>query len=144
MDTGSFRFQFRDPQQAAEACETLKEIGYSASTNGDAGLSIHIQNQDVLSALEICQVYEGSMIESGILSFRPGTTPGEQGNTSVRNPGYSPEDWIIPAHIINEDWSEAYKNGSSQTYTNTTQEHNVSSDQQPEDDVDGFSGSIHI
>lgn len=66
MDTGSFRFHFRDPQQAAQACETLKEIGYTASTNGDTGLSVHIENQDVLSALEICQAYEGSMIEGGI------------------------------------------------------------------------------
>ncbi|AUS24953.1 hypothetical protein C1A50_0765 [Paenibacillus polymyxa] len=65
MDTGSFRFQFRDPQQAAQACETLKEIGYSASTNGDTGLSVHVENQDVLSALEICQAYEGSIIETG-------------------------------------------------------------------------------
>ncbi|MEC0182339.1 hypothetical protein P4H61_12695 [Paenibacillus peoriae] len=140
MDTGSFRFQFRDPQQAVEACETLKEIGYAASTNGDTGLSVHVENQDVLSALEICQAYEGSMIETGILSFRPGA----DGNIGAQNPGYSPEDWIIPAHVINEDWSEAYKNGSSHTYTNTTEEHNVSSDQQPEDEVDGFSGSIHI
>ncbi|MGG4219209.1 hypothetical protein ABEW32_13395 [Paenibacillus jamilae] len=140
MDTGSFRFQFRDPQQAAQACETLKEIGYDASTNGDTGLSVHVENQDVLSALEICQAYEGSIIETGILTYRPGN----QGNIGAPNPGYSSEDWIIPAHTINEDWSEAYKNGSSQTFTNTTQEHNVSSDQQPEDDVDGFSGSIHI
>lgn len=144
MDTGSFHFQFRDLQQAAEACETLKEIGYSASTNGDTGLSVHIENQDVLSALEICQAYEGSMIESGILSLRPDGMLGVQENIGARNPGYSPEDWIIPAHIINEDWSEAYKNGSSQTFTNTPQEHNVSSDPQPEDEVDGFSGSIHI
>ncbi|MDQ0495239.1 MULTISPECIES: hypothetical protein [Paenibacillus] len=140
MDTGSFRFQFRDPQQAAQACETLKEIGYAASTNGDTGLRVHVENQDVLSALEICQAYEGSIIETGILTFRPGA----QGNINVQNPGYSPEDWIIPAHIINEDWSEAYKNGSSQTYDNTIKEHNVSSDQQPEDEVDGFSGSIHL
>ena len=139
MDTGSFRFQFRDPQQAAQACETLKEIGYSASTNGDTGLSVHVENQDVLSALEICQAYEGSIIETGVLTYRPG----KQSNIGVQNPGYSPEDWIIPAHIINEDWSEAYKSGSSQTFTHTTQEHNVSSDQQPEDDVDGFSGSVH-
>ncbi|WDM22769.1 hypothetical protein [Paenibacillus polymyxa] len=144
MDTGSFRFQFRDPQQAAQACETLKEIGYSASTNGDTGLSVHIENQDVLSALEICQAYEGSMIEVGTLFSKPDEYPGLQGSIGVHNPGYSPEDWIIPAHTINEDWSEAYKNGSSQTYTNTTEEHNVSSDQQPEDEVDGFSGSIHI
>ncbi|WP_226002078.1 hypothetical protein [Paenibacillus sp. BJ-4] len=140
MDTGSFRFQFRDSQQAAQACETLKEIGYAASTNGETGLSVHVENQDVLSALEICQAYEGSIIQTGIVSFRPGG----QGNIGVQNPGYSPEDWIIPAHIINEDWSEAYKNGSSQTYDNTIQEHNVSSDQQPEDEVDGFSGSIHL
>ncbi len=139
MDTGSFRFQFRDPQQAAQACETLKEIGYAASTNGDTGLSVHVENQDVLSALEICQAYEGSIIETGVVTYRPGN----QNNIGVPNPGYSPEDWIIPAHIINEDWSEAYKNGSSQTFTNTTQEHNVSSDQQPEDEVDGFSGSVH-
>ncbi|MDQ0049389.1 hypothetical protein [Paenibacillus polymyxa] len=142
MDTGSFRFQFRDPQQAAQACETLKEIGYSASTNGDTGLNVHIENQDVLSALEICQAYEGSMIEVGTLFSKPDEYPGLQGNIGVHNPGYSPEDWIIPAHTINEDWSEAYKNGSSQTYT--TEEHNVSSDQLPEDEVDGFSGSIHI
>ncbi|MGZ0039638.1 hypothetical protein [Paenibacillus ottowii] len=138
MDTGSFRFQFRDPQQAAQACETLKEIGYAASTNGDTGLSVHVENQDVLSALEICQAYEGSIIETGVVTYRPGNQ-----NNGVPNPGYSPEDWIIPAHIINEDWSEAYKSGSSQTFTNTAQEHNVSSDQHPEDEVDGFSGSVH-
>ncbi|MET3211484.1 UNVERIFIED_CONTAM: hypothetical protein ABIC26_004451 [Paenibacillus sp. PvR008] len=144
METGSFRFQFRDPQQAARACETLKEIGYTARTNGDTGLSVHIENQDVLSALEICQAYEGSMIEAGNLTSDPGAIPGLQGSVGTHNPGYSPDDWIIPAHTINEDWSEAYKNGSSSTNSIPTKEHNVSSDQQPEDDVDGFSGSIHI
>ncbi|TKH44736.1 hypothetical protein C1I60_09790 [Paenibacillus terrae] len=144
MDTGSFRFHFRDPQQAAKACETLKEIGYTASTNGDTGLSVHIENQDVLSALEICQAYEGSMIEGGDLTSDSGDIPGLQGSVWVPNPGYRSEDWMIPAHIINEDWSEAYKNGSSPTNSSPTKEHNVSSDQQPEEDVDGFSGSIHI
>ncbi|MGQ3481259.1 hypothetical protein [Paenibacillus sp. TY11] len=144
MDTGSFHFQFRDPQQAVQACETLKEVGYSASTNGDTGLSVHIENQDILSALEICQAYEGAMIETGNLTSDSGTITGLQRSDGAQNPGYSPDDWIIPAHIINEDWSEAYKNGSSQTYANTIEEHNVSSDQQPEDEVDGFSGSIHI
>ncbi|MFK4303310.1 MULTISPECIES: hypothetical protein [unclassified Paenibacillus] len=144
METGSFRFQFRDPQQAVRACETLKEIGYTASTNGDTGLSVHIENQDVLSALEICQAYEGSMLEAGNHTSESGAIPGLQGSVWVPNPGYRSEDWIIPAHIINEDWSEAYKNGSSQTNSKKTREHNVSSDHQPEDDVDGFSGSVHI
>lgn len=131
MSKDSFRFKFHNKQQAEQAYDTLQEIGYNAAKTDGNGLSIRIHNQDVESALEICQAHEGTMEEEG-----------DSVNLGQIVSSYGPGDWIIPAHTVNEDWDEAYLTGQQDVTVRENEGHNVSSDEQPEEDVDGFSGSV--
>lgn len=133
-EAASIQFYFANEGAAASACDTLREIGYEAEHAGAGEVRLQIENQDVESALEICQLHGGQL-------QLPGTSLAYDATPHA----YEAGGIIIPAHTVNEDWSEAYSTGAIDSYQSletSTSGRNISSDSLPEPDVDGFSGSV--
>jgi hypothetical protein len=131
MENASLKFEFSESFAADSACSTLQEIGYDAMRSGDGELYVRIENQDVESALEICQVHGGR------LNMSDGRYHQGSGLSA-----YGLDEVVIPAHIINEDWNESYLTGASNDFTPGDSLHNVSEDAPAPADMDGFPGSV--
>ncbi|GIQ63762.1 hypothetical protein PACILC2_23300 [Paenibacillus cisolokensis] len=93
-------FQFSDAASAAAACDTMIELGYDSMLAEDARLHLHLERDDVVSALEIAQAHGGRLIETPPLL-----------ESSLADGVYAMDQVPIPAHIVNEDWTEAYASG---------------------------------
>lgn len=137
MENTPLKFEFSESFAADSACSTLKEIGYDAQRSGEGGLYVRIENQDVESALEICQEHGGCLnINDGI--YRQGSGLSAYGLDEV----------VIPANLVNDDWNESYLTGASNDFkTEDTLHapdalHNVSEDAPAAADMDGFPGSV--
>jgi hypothetical protein len=105
MYDDAIRFSFPDPRSAFDAFDTLQELGYSPvidEVDGHPTLHIHVEHSDVRSALEIVQVHGGELMESA-------ATDADHG---FDHPG----GFSIPAHTINEDFTDSYVSGTSQSY----------------------------
>jgi hypothetical protein len=63
MDHAALMFQFPDEAQAELAGETLGDLGYEPQLHGGGLLHIHVQNEDLTSALEVVQCYSGQLME---------------------------------------------------------------------------------
>lgn len=90
MNDPSIRFQFPNTRAAYNAFDTLEELGYRPDfvSQGDCPeLAIHIEKNDVQSALEITQAFGGQILDQA--------APQEEIN--------------IPAHMVTEDFTERYK-----------------------------------
>ncbi|MDO7908269.1 hypothetical protein Q5741_17850 [Paenibacillus sp. JX-17] len=134
MKEQALLFRFHQEEQALQAQDTLAELGYDASLAGHASIQVHVDHQDLTSALEICQSYGGQLQEQDHAS-----------ELQLLQSAYDLEEIQIPAHTINEDWSEEYMNGSH-TFPQTDQDsrglHNNNDDGSREAPDGGFSGSI--
>lgn len=99
MYRAALMFQFPDEPQARLAGETLEDLGYEPQLHEGGRLHIHVQDEDLTSALEIVQCYSGQLMEHA---------PAEA--VVVTDMAYAMDNIPIPAHTVNEDWDENYRN----------------------------------
>lgn len=97
MNRAALMFQFPDESQARLAGETLMDLGYEPQQHEGGRLHIHVQDEDLTSALEIVQCYAGQLLEHA---------PAEV--VVVTDLAYGMDDIRIPAHTVNEDWEDSY------------------------------------
>ncbi len=100
MKHAALLFQFPAESQALLAAETLEELGYEPQLHEGGRLHIHVQNEDLTSALEIVQCCSGHLLEHA---------PAEA--VTVTDFAYAMDDIPIPAHTVNEDWVDSYQEG---------------------------------
>jgi elongation factor P--beta-lysine ligase len=102
MSSSPIFFEFEQVRDALLAMDTLEELSYSPNFLADAGkptLHIHVDDQDLTSALEITQAHGGKLIEKAESRAEP----------AAFAMAYDLEGSIrIPAHVVNEDWPEEY------------------------------------
>ncbi|KIL39265.1 hypothetical protein SD70_20880 [Gordoniibacillus kamchatkensis] len=95
-------FEFEQERSAFLAMDTLQELGYKSGFvdgTGKTMLHVHVDGQDVTSALEIAQAYGGRLTEHSE------AMPEER----LYQMAYDLDEGIrIPAHFVNEDFSESY------------------------------------
>jgi len=97
MDNRALMFQFPDETSASKACSTLDELGYDPQPHGVGRLHIHVEREDLTSALEIVQSHGGELIAE---------SPAE--DAALTAAAYDLDALPIPAHTVNEDWDPAY------------------------------------
>lgn len=90
-------FQFPDETSASKACGTLDELGYDPQPHGVGRLHIHVEREDLTSALEIVQSHGGELISESAAE-----------DVSLTASAYNLDSLPIPAHTVNEDWDPAY------------------------------------
>ncbi|RKP48814.1 hypothetical protein D7Z26_20790 [Cohnella endophytica] len=100
MNRAALMFQFPDESQARLAGETLGDLGYEPQQHEGGRLHIHVQDEDLTSALEIVQCYAGQLMEHA---------PAEV--VDVTDMAYGMDGIRIPAHTVNEDWEDKYLQG---------------------------------
>lgn len=87
-------FQFPNMDSAQRAFDTLKELGYEPSYHQGGTtpvLHIHVEKEDLTSALEIGHACNGNLVETG------------EETTFLMETAYELGSIPIPAHLINED-----------------------------------------
>lgn len=97
MNRAALMFQFPDESQARLASETLSDLGYEPQQHEGGRLHIHVQDEDLTSALEIVQCYAGQLLEHAVAEV-----------VDVTDIAYGMEGIRIPAHTVNEDWEDNY------------------------------------
>jgi len=100
MSHDALMFQFADDDQARLASDTLEELGYEPQPHEGGRLHIHVRNEDLTSALEIVQCYAGRLLDSA---------PTE--TIAMTEAAYGIGNITIPAHTVNEDWVDSYRQG---------------------------------
>lgn len=100
-------FEFDQERSAYLAMDTLQELGYESGFVDGAGkptLHVHVDRQDVTSALEIAQAHGGRLTDCGDAMSEEG----------VYRMAYSLDEGIrIPAHFVNEDFTDDYAQPSA-------------------------------
>ncbi|MBD0382419.1 hypothetical protein [Paenibacillus sedimenti] len=102
-------FEFEQERDALLALDTLEELGYKPDLLKDSKptLHIHVDDQEVTSALEIAQAHGGRLVER----------TQEQSEAAMYAMAYDLENSIrIPAHTVNEDWPESYASAASDSW----------------------------
>lgn len=107
MNHAALMFQFPDESQARLAGETLMDLGYEPQLHEGGRLHIHVQDEDLTSALEIVQCYAGQLLEHA---------PAEV--VDVTDIAYGMGDIPIPAHTVNEDWEDSYQVAGTASFDN--------------------------
>ncbi|CAI6065461.1 hypothetical protein [Cohnella sp. JJ-181] len=90
-------FQFPDEDSAHKACGTLDELGYEPQPHGVGRLHIHVDGENLASALEIAQSHGGELISEAAAD-----------DAQLTAVAYALDELQIPAHTVNEDWDPAY------------------------------------
>lgn len=98
-------FRFDDHTSAVNAFNTLNELGYQPEfiQGNPKGLLFFINDEDLTAALEIAQANGGSLAEDIM----------QRGEQEVLDCAYAMGELDIPAHLVNEDWTEAYASGEA-------------------------------
>lgn len=115
MNHAALMFQFPDESQARLAGETLNDLGYEPQLHEGGRMHIHVQDEDLTSALEIVQCYAGQLMEHA---------PAEV--VDVTSIAYGMGDIPIPAHTVNEDWEESYQISESESGKNHNSDQGMS------------------
>lgn len=132
MPTSAILFRFSDVQSAGLAFDTLQELGYEPVLHTEetpCQVHIHVDHSNLASALEIAQAHGGTLVEES------GITPVD----SLQN-AYQLDAIPIPAHIVNEDWSEDYAQSAHAALANRDDD-----DEAPnkgEGEIPAFEGSF--
>ena len=107
----SILFHFPDQRSAFLAFDTLEELGYEPVIEPERdppSVHVHLQGCDITSALEIAQACGGRLADR---------QPMEE--TSLYEEAYTltmakdADEIGIPAHLVTEDFPEAYMRGDS-------------------------------
>jgi hypothetical protein len=99
-------FEFEQEREALLALDTLEELGYKPNLLQDEKptLHIHVDAQEITSALEIAQAHGGRLVER----------KQAQTESEAYAMAYDLEGSIrIPAHTVNEDWPDGYANATA-------------------------------
>jgi hypothetical protein len=102
MYPGAIYFEFENARSALLAQDTLEELGYKTGFHSELNrpaLHIQLDQNELTSALEIAQAHGGRLLEH------------EDGfsDSKAFSMAYDEHDFIsIPAHIVNEDWTDDY------------------------------------
>ncbi|WP_068776913.1 hypothetical protein [Paenibacillus sp. FJAT-26967] len=141
-------FEFPQEQALRLAYDTLCELGYSPGISmGTAKptLHIHVEGQDLSSALQIAQASGGELRVSETEDYQ---------ETQLYNSAYDLDHIRIPAHLVADPESDAEGNireepgvrGRSNTNPDSAGscEELQSGFDPSDDDYDGFQGGIHI
>ncbi|MBD7968842.1 hypothetical protein [Paenibacillus gallinarum] len=130
---------FPDQTKARGAFETLLELGYKPEMLGSGLMDVKIEQQDITTALEIVEVFEGKIQDEN--GNREGIIPNSDAKHDTEFAYLS-----IPAHTVNEDLDEAYLSGRSD---NPFGDNFLEEDRNYSNDHDdfgaaygGFSGSV--
>jgi hypothetical protein len=130
-------FEFDQTRDALLALDTLEELGYKPDLlEGErATLHIHLDEQEITSAIEIAQSHGGRLVD------RP-QTQSEQATYAM---AYDLEGSIrIPAHTVNEDWSESYAASTEVADRDALPSDDEAAFDPSADDYDHFSAGIRI
>ncbi|MFC4598505.1 hypothetical protein [Cohnella hongkongensis] len=103
MKHAALMFQFPEDAQARLAAETLDELGYEPQLHEGGRLHIHVRDEDLTSALEIVQSCSGRLLEQAPAHI-----------DQMTNSAYGIDDIPIPAHTVNEDWVDAYRQSAEE------------------------------
>ncbi|WP_276356703.1 hypothetical protein [Cohnella caldifontis] len=101
MNHDALMMEFPDERAAKLAEDTFRELGYDPYSHGGGKVHIHVQNEDLTSALEIMQSCGGRIVEQA---------RGEA--EALTDCAYDLDAIPIPAHTVNEDWVDAYASGA--------------------------------
>lgn len=129
-------FEFDKERDALLALDTLEELGYKPELLEGEGttLHIHIDDQEMTSALEIAQSHGGRLVEREPLQSEPSTFA----------MAYDLEGSIrIPAHTVNEDWPDNYASARDADADAVPSEEEAAFDPSS-DDYNHFSAGIRI
>jgi hypothetical protein len=138
MSSTPIFFEFQQEKDALLALDTLEELGYSPNLLTHAErptLHIHVDDQDLTSALEITQAHAGKLVEKKESYSEP----------AAFAMAYDLEDSIrIPAHVVNEDWADDYASPAAHQIGDA-----ILNEEEPvfdpsTDDYDHFSPGVHI
>ncbi|MGG1553700.1 MULTISPECIES: hypothetical protein [Paenibacillus] len=94
-------FEFGQKRDALLALDTLEELGYKPElleSEPRPTLHIHLDAQEITSAIEIAQAHGGRMVEKQAQAEQAAYAMAYDLEGSIR----------IPAHTVNEDWSDSY------------------------------------
>jgi hypothetical protein len=132
MSDAPIFFEFDQDRSAYLALDTLQELGYRPDFVEGAGkptLHIHVDKQDLTSALEIAQACGGKLTERV-----DGLQDGEAYSLAYDlNEGIA-----IPAHVVTEDFTESYAHPSPDAY-GPPDAYDLSGET-----YDGFSPGVHL
>jgi hypothetical protein len=130
-------FEFDVTRDALMALDTLEELGYKPELlEGErATLHIHLDEQEVTSAIEIAQSHGGRLVDRT-------QTQSEQATYAM---AYDLEGSIrIPAHTVNEDWSESYASSAAVVDRDSLPSDDEAAFDPSADDYNHFSAGIRI
>ncbi|OCT15970.1 hypothetical protein A8709_10135 [Paenibacillus pectinilyticus] len=130
-------FEFDQRRDALLALDTLEELGYKPELleAERATLHIHLDEQEITSALEIAQSHGGRHVDQPQL-------PSEQATYAM---AYDLEGSIrIPAHTVNEDWSDSYAASAGVAERDALPSDDEAAFDPSADDYNHFSAGIRI
>lgn len=135
MRESIIRFRFDQKESAQLAYEMMQELGYQpVMETNDHVFHIHLNRQDLTSALEIAAAYGGTLAEES----------GKRESMLIDD-AYGMDMIPIPAHLVNEDWA------TEDRYARTALSSDDLSDREEEaigwndeEKTNHFSGGIHL
>ncbi|UKS26433.1 hypothetical protein LOZ80_33770 [Paenibacillus sp. HWE-109] len=130
-------FEFDKERDALLALDTLEELGYKPELlDGErATLHIHLDDQEITSALEIAQSHGGRLAERQ-------QAQAEQATFAM---AYDLEGSIrIPAHTVNEDWPDSYAQAQAPLDSDAVPSEEEAAFDPSSDDYNHFSPGIRI
>ncbi len=130
-------FEFEKGRDALLALDTLDELGYKPELLGGekSTVHIHLDEQEITSALEIAQLHGGRLVER----------PQAESESAIYAMAYDLEGSIrIPAHTVNEDWSESYAEVNASAVTDAVPSEDEAAFDPSADDYDHFSAGIRL
>lgn len=130
-------FEFDQTRDALLALDTLEELGYKPELlEGErATLHIHLDEQEITSAIEIAQSHGGRLVDR----------PQMQSEQATFAMAYDLEGSIrIPAHTVNEDWSDSYAASAAVADRDALPSDDEAAFDPSADDYNHFSAGIRI
>ncbi|MEW9701013.1 hypothetical protein [Paenibacillus sp. SI8] len=130
-------FEFDQERDALLALDTLEELGYKPDLLADAKptLHIHVDAQEITSALEIAQAHGGRLVERKL----------SQPETQTYAMAYDLEGSIrIPAHTVNEDWPDGYAETAAFSQRDAIPTEEEAAFDPSADDYNHFSAGIRL
>lgn len=133
-------FEFNTNKEAYLALDTMEELGYRVSMHTEKAnpiLHLIVDRHDLASALEIAGACGGNLIDTE-------QSLSEQQTYAM---AYDSDSVIpIPAHLVNEDWTDSEPALSTSAFSNLSSgAYNDHIKFDPSnDDYDGFDGGVHL
>ena len=135
MREAIIRFRFDQQESAQLAYEMMQELSYQpVMESSDHVFHIHLNRQDLTSALEIAAAYGGTLVEDS----------GER-ETKLIDDAYGMDMIAIPAHLVNEDWAtdERYAR-TALSFDDLSHREEEARGWNDEEKTNHFSGGIHL